>query len=270
MVEVGRKLQKEFWFIPCVCTVSHCKFVDMPVLSVTLQRHRPGAVWEAADGGRSSPAVPGLQEYAAGRGRSLRPPELPHRCSCGPPAAGCGLCTVGARCCPRDQGQVLTSGCSHTVILHAFSRAREIQCRIKIEGNAHYVFLQVQQNWLSVSKCRNYAQSTSECQSFLQGSVFQVMLHFLAHAASIWSHFHFTSALWLIAVCHLHLAHCLCFCPPPQERRPHVCNRRGSPHSTGPHQLRWSAGGFRHQSVWSFSPGMSQPASTDGQRKIRC
>lgn len=96
--------------------------------------------------------------------------------------------------------------------MHFFSRAREIQCRIKIEGNAHYVFLQVQQNWLSVSKCRNYAQSTGECQSFLQGSVFQVILHFLTHAALIWSYFHFTSALWLIAVRHLHLAHCLSFC----------------------------------------------------------
>lgn len=37
-----------------------------------------------------------------------------------------------------------------------------------------YVFPQVQQNRLSVSKRRNYAQPTSECQGFFQGSVLQV------------------------------------------------------------------------------------------------
>ncbi len=40
-----------------------------------------------------------------------------------------------------------------------------------------------------------------------------------------------------------------------QECHQHVCNSRGSFNSAGPRQLRRSAGGFCHQSVWPFSAG---------------
>lgn len=68
-----------------------------------------------------------------------------------------------------------------------------------------YVFPQVRQNRLSVSKCRNYAQPTIECQSFFQGSVLQVtsQSHFLTCVALICVFFIFISyqleAWWLYA-----------------------------------------------------------------------
>lgn len=118
-----------------------------------------------------------------------------------------------------------------------------------------YVFPQVQQNRLSVSKCRNYAQPTSECQGFFQGSVLQVtpQSQFLTAPCPV-STLLYNSVL------------------PLQECHPHVCNSRGSPNSRGSSQLRWSAGSFCHQSLRPFSPGTShtQRSITTKQLPANC
>lgn len=151
---------------------------ELEVLLFCMQRHWPGAVWKAADGGRPASAVSGLQKPAAGRSCPLCAPDLPPRRPCGLAAPGCGLCAVSAACCSGDQGQVLTPRYRDRLALFMFSQLLflETECGIEYEESLMhiYVFRQVQQNWLSVSQCRNYAQSTSEHQSFIHGSVLQV------------------------------------------------------------------------------------------------
>lgn len=130
-----------------------------------------------------------------------------------------------------------------------------------------YVFPQVRQNRLSVSKCRNYAQPTIECQSFFQGSVLQVtsQSHFLTCVALICVFFIFISyqleAWWLYtsATCPVSMFLCNSVLSL-QECHPNVCDRRGSLNSRGPPQLRRSTGSFCHQSLRSFSLGTSQTA----------
>lgn len=110
--------------------------------------------------------MPGLQEPAAGRGGPFCAARIPQPGQRGPPAAGRGLCAVGPQSCPGDQGQV--------PIIKLKASAGLVWWRTHI----HFFSLQVQQNRLPVSKCRNYAESSGERQSLLQGSVFQVKLLF--------------------------------------------------------------------------------------------
>lgn len=130
-----------------------------------MQRHWPGALWEAACRGQPTSAVPGLQKHAARRGCPLGSPDLSHRRPCRPAAAGRGLCALSAHCCPGDPGQVLTL---FILPLTEYGSEESHECA------SHLFSPQVQQNWLSVSKCRDYAQPTSERQNFFQGSVLQV------------------------------------------------------------------------------------------------
>lgn len=212
-----------------------------------LQRHWLGPVCKAADWGQSASAVSGLQEHAAGRGRPLCSPDLSSRRPCRLTAPRCGLCAICARCCSGGQGQVLIQQCSDVVTLllrHCFTATCSLNYEFGTEINlwCMFVFLQVQQNWLSVSQCRYYAKSTAECQSVFQGSVLQVKSFFDllcdTCATSVYQ-CNFT------LLCLLSL----------QECHQHVCNSRGSLNSTGPSQLGRSAGSFCHQSVWPFSPG---------------
>lgn len=216
-------------------------------LSLCPQRDRPCIMRQAAYRGQPAAAVSGLQKHAAGRGRPRHPPDLSLQCPCGSTAPRCGLSAVSPQCCQRNQSQVRNL----LFFPHLFVCV-QIGAIIKgclLLSAKGYSVLQVQQSRLSVSKCRNYAQSISGHRSIFQRSFLQVgkkhthlhvifLLHFLPLDSHPGAQLMFVSLLSPLQKCHQH-----------------VCDCRRPPNSAGQCQLRWSTRSFCHKSIWTFSFG---------------
>lgn len=96
------------WSITVMVSLFWRTVLHIPcIVCVSLQWHWPGAVWASPltwHGG--SPALPCLQEHAAGSGCSLGPPRLSPHSPGGPAADGHQQHVISHRCCTWSQTQV--------------------------------------------------------------------------------------------------------------------------------------------------------------------
>lgn len=89
-----------------------CVYDCFSAICLSLQRHWPGLVWEAADWEQSDSTVSSLQKHAASWGCSHHSAELSYWRPCGFITPRCGLCAVSACCCSESQDQVRDCWCT--------------------------------------------------------------------------------------------------------------------------------------------------------------